>query len=1716
MFMAAHIAPSHRRPPHPVWEDSPSLIADLLFGNGVDRYVGAMQRADSPLEVNVRGFSAGSYSGLAFLHILWSIPRVTTKGCLGAIACPPSLLSMSRAKREDRLHLIHYENDSLCSWKPGLQQIQGCCTSFTYITNEITSYKGHFGPDEHDYSHWMALELPHGSYALRVLLFIRPAAASKARRDATPLRLISWLSYKLNPELEQFIEKAMEHLSTWTETEGGKVLTMGKEAIPKGETVNSEVELRNELIDLISVGNLKHKPQALFTLFRQFLTRISLPRLIHFMDLVLPQLTPVQAAWAGEEKTLWSCHYIRWLRERQSDATPRVQISYFFSSHDNVHHVRIQWNSNPLLLFTDPTMVEALPVEHSSQQASHMTHQQHLQMGLRKGMAILIYYVIGNTHYQAVLLAEESVMNRGRRGENRLWKRVTPSVTEFAWLPPNIAESFCKNALYRDAVRTYCAFDTPHLGLDTKNFVADVFVENILYLGDTRSADDLSVFTKMAPERLCLGCGLRVDEPFAPISTGERKKFFYAAQKLLTFVLHEVSAQTLSEEEAALQIALRPLITNKDGHFVAAVTSMYQSLLEGKTDCPISGVFGAGKTLSAAAMIAGLLVMDPSLTIMIVTKENVAAHAFVKHFLRLGLPESINCLVGRLVGYVEMKKGPANQTALDIPPAFRNDVLRSKRVLVGCGGGFHQECQQPYSPVASWMEDADVALNDEGQQYGNLDEASAIARAPRKCLVIWCGDHKQTPGGLRKTDEAKAFRRKLLRRPIALRGDTEHFQPNMLGKVVLRYLDGMDEPLINRIQVTLRATMGGRSVASAEDIVTLQLLCQEVGCPYHDELRSTACCVALVVLWMGLHQEKFPLLATTLQAAAGVSGPQRWALILPSSARVSLVTYTAVIAVRYPELDNVQNDLVCFGNYLLGEQATSGGFLPLFWDAPSAYMHAATDIGSAVDWLQSQVDLSSDENGCLAVLHNRNKMVATFGNSEWVTQSDGAVQSKSVTSCAGMTAHFVLLAQTKVGFLSGGRSRRMKELSEKEVLAQLEEAYARATVALTRAQKLWIIMGPLACGLLGAATVIGCLKYGAGVCGVHVSNQAAEVFLKDGSLNDGPDDEAFLQSLRRSLKTARGAYPPVALAEIYQEYKSPLTKIRRLHLMVVDLGRSRSVSPQVYQDFMNCRVSLDPAGSLNTLPVPISGKDCPFKTRYVFAYGVDNSDRPSYLLWPIRGGNGQFLLVDPWSGNYFDLEAAKFVEPIGIEHFFDAFSLEKKRPLKVDAASALNIPVKEVSDLLVVSQDRAKRFELTPVWAPVEPPTKRAKTAEVRLSSASNVPMPPTKDDNEKGSSDEEDSDSSGSNSDVSSQDDSSDVSDLEKFDEAYTDFSALTKGVDPQTLERDGSGNPNDEVPGIDLPNGMKALHSLANVPKSWPLARLTIPLSAASKHLERLLEGCCNEIFVRNTNPDLQLHYVRKFAKDLVVVLAFHLAETISALFRHVLDHPSKVLYDPETEPLFLPIFWFYPIYSEMLNSASSQFWPTLTTRHASLVPVSAEALQRERRQMQAKHLWYNVDIRWVDLKDKLEVLAPTGLTRDDIWRHLFLTKQRKNPYEEGCYTGEDLEDVKRKWEAKKEYFSQYKKDGCRPPCIDLDTALQGFDIDNTAAYQAIEDSKALHARRWQTKEGMYRIKRQALPDVRDAPLHDDNAAASCSDVKPRWRSWDGDYAMGYQRHP
>ena len=99
-------------------------------------------------------------------------------------------------------------------------------------------------------------------------------------------------------------------------------------------------------------------------------------------------------------------------------------------------------------------------------QAVHRVNKQHLQLGLRKGMAVLVYYRVqwgphAEEVFQAVLIAHESATNRGKKSDNKLWKRVVPSETEFAWLPPEIAWAFCSDAL--------CRLDTVATGTDNRH-----------------------------------------------------------------------------------------------------------------------------------------------------------------------------------------------------------------------------------------------------------------------------------------------------------------------------------------------------------------------------------------------------------------------------------------------------------------------------------------------------------------------------------------------------------------------------------------------------------------------------------------------------------------------------------------------------------------------------------------------------------------------------------------------------------------------------------------------------------------------------------------------------------------------------------------------------------------------------------------------------------------------------------------------------------------------------------------------------------------------------------------------------------------------------------------------------------------------------------------------------------------------------------------------
>ena len=103
---------------------------------------------------------------------------------------------------------------------------------------------------------------------------------------------------------------------------------------------------------------------------------------------------------------------------------------------------------------------------------------------------------------------------------------------------------------------------------------------------------------------------------------------------------------------------------------------------------------------------------------------------------------------------------------------------------------------------------------------------------------------------------------------------------------------------------------------STGSVAVFQELCKETIGSCWEAGITPCCCAAIAVLWLALAPERFPLQADTFSCAAGTAGKQKWSLILPSSARVSELTYMS------QSLDNFQNDIIQFGNYLQAEQCT--------------------------------------------------------------------------------------------------------------------------------------------------------------------------------------------------------------------------------------------------------------------------------------------------------------------------------------------------------------------------------------------------------------------------------------------------------------------------------------------------------------------------------------------------------------------------------------------------------------------------------------------------------------------------------------------------------------------------------------------------------------------------------------------------------------------------
>ncbi len=119
-----------------------------------------------------------------------------------------------------------------------------------------------------------------------------------------------------------------------------------------GTAWSNLAEVKTGLIDQITVSNLVQSSAVVMQLYKTFLTRLSFPRLVHFLDLVLPQMLPHQRIRDHDQVRHLTSHYLSLLAQEGNGYSPWLDMNFLFHSHAGLVHVMIEWHKHPLLVFS--------------------------------------------------------------------------------------------------------------------------------------------------------------------------------------------------------------------------------------------------------------------------------------------------------------------------------------------------------------------------------------------------------------------------------------------------------------------------------------------------------------------------------------------------------------------------------------------------------------------------------------------------------------------------------------------------------------------------------------------------------------------------------------------------------------------------------------------------------------------------------------------------------------------------------------------------------------------------------------------------------------------------------------------------------------------------------------------------------------------------------------------------------------------------------------------------------------------------------------------------------------------------------------------------------------------------------------------------------------------------------------------------------------------
>ena len=164
--------------------------------------------------------------------------------------------------------------------------------------------------------------------------------------------------------------------------------------------------------------------------------------------------------------------------------------------------------------------------------------------------------------------------------------------------------------------------------------------------------------------------------------------------------------------------------------------------------------------------------------------------------------------------------------------------------------------------------------------------------------------------------------------------------------------------------------------------------------------------------------------------------------------------------------------------------------------------------------------------------------------------------------------------------------------------------------------------------------------------------------------------------------------------EALQDYVTHYHKVRRLHLIVVDLwrpwkyntARAREITDQLW------RISHGD-DTHRVSPFRPEGPEPPLRCRrFAYGYALDGSECPSYLVWPQRDGQS-YTLLDTSTADTLALNH-NFFRPLGMQHFYDSFALVFQICVRREALNLFGLREDELLPDLHITRDGVLRIGL--------------------------------------------------------------------------------------------------------------------------------------------------------------------------------------------------------------------------------------------------------------------------------------------------------------------------------------------------------------------------------------------------------------------------------------